>query len=349
MDPSVVHAALAQNQSLQSAIQRSIDGLDESLRRLDEDILREREVLFAESKPKRRKRSRPDTYLIDPVSGATPPPCAATLARAKVRASVQPCVSEAAQPSAEHTPAQSWSVAEESNLVQSVKAHGCHDWRAIAAEAGNGRSTKAVFQHYQQRLNPHLCRGAWSAEEDALLSEAVRAYGSSTRSWGLIADCFDGRTSSQCRERWSKSIEPGLCKGRWSDREERVLFLAVRAHGERFSEAARHVPGRTGPQGREKWTNVLAPDVKRDGWSESEDEALEEAVEAHGCGNWSHVAQSVAGRTDDQCKRRWKQLRKSDAAEYEQVRVLSISDEHGQQMLALLRSHLLYIYIYSVL
>lgn len=320
MDPSVLLVALSRNRSLQSAIQTSIDELDVSLCCLDADISRKREALAAEGKPKRSKRSRPDTYLVDPVSGTTPPPCPATLARAKVRASVQPYVS-AVQPSAEQTHAHPWSVAEESNLVATVEAHGGHDWRAIAAEAGGGRSTISVFQHYQQTLNPHLCRGAWSPAEDVLLSEAVQTYGSSTRSWALIADCFDGRTSSQCRERWSKAIEPGLSKGRWSDREERVLFFAVRAHGEKFSEAAKHVPGRTGQQVREKWTNVLAPGVKREEWSDSEDAALEEAVKAHGSGNWSDIAQSVAGRTDDQCKRRWKQLRKCDIIEYDQVRV----------------------------
>jgi hypothetical protein len=97
------------------------------------------------------------------------------------------------------------------------------------------------------------------------------------------------------------------------------VFLAVRAHGERFSEGAAHVPGRTGPQLREKWTNVLAPEVERGAWGSAEDAALALGVRLHGCGTWALIAVGVPGRTDDQCKRRWKQLRKDDAEEHQQV------------------------------
>ena len=75
-----------------------------------------------------------------------------------------------------------------------------------------------------------------------------------------------------------------------------------------------HVHGRTDAQCREKWTNVLDPDVRRAPWSPADDAALEAAVAAHGVGAWSKVAARVAGRTDNQCWRRWAELNAGERA-----------------------------------
>ena len=146
--------------------------------------------------------------------------------------------------------------------------------------------------------------------------EAVQTYGS-VGHWAAVADCLEGRSASQCRERWVKSLNPELAKGKWDDREVRLLFLAMRAHGERsFSAVARHVPRRDGPKCREKWTNVLDPSLRHGAWAPEENAALEARVQEHGIGAWSAIAAQIPGRTDDMCKRRWTAMHKEASAKH---------------------------------
>lgn len=78
----------------------------------------------------------------------------------------------------------------------------------------------------------------WSAEEDRDLTAAVVSFGEGYGSWPLVASAMEGRTASQCRERWRNALQPGLRRGRWTAMEERLLYLAVRAHSkDRWIEA----------------------------------------------------------------------------------------------------------------
>ena len=46
---------------------------------------------------------------------------------------------------------------------------------------------------------------------------------------------------------------------------------------------------------------------------------MEQAVNHHGLGKWSQVAQMLAPRTDNQCWRRWKALHQDELEDYRQT------------------------------
>lgn len=206
-----------------------------------------------------------------------------------------------------HKPMQdeSWTKHEEQRLLVSVDAHQGHHWESVASIVG--RPSLQCLLHYQRALNCALLRSNWTAEEDANLIAAREELGNGD--WQAIASRVTGRTRTQCRERWVKSLAPATIKGKWTADEEQRLALAVKAYGTDWRRLAPHVPSRTDAQCREKWVNVLSPQLRKADWTPDEDSMLKEAVARLGVGNWAAVARSLpTKRTDSQCYRRWKNV-----------------------------------------
>lgn len=147
----------------------------------------------------------------------------------------------------------------------------------------------------------------WSAADDARLADAVARYGE--RNWLQISSLFRHHPEQQCLHRWQKCVNPLIRSGRWSAMEDIRLRLAVRAYGTRaWSKIQQHVQGRTDVKCRERWVNVLSPQLTKDAWTGEEDEKLMECTQQLGEGNWTKIAQHMHPRTDNQCWRRWKYL-----------------------------------------
>ena len=53
------------------------------------------------------------------------------------------------------------------------------------------------------------------------------------------------KSSKQCRERWVNSLCPNINKGIWSESEENILFLTQLKIGNKWSELAKLLPGRS--------------------------------------------------------------------------------------------------------
>lgn len=77
-------------------------------------------------------------------------------------------------------------------------------------------------------MDPNLRHGSWTAEEDAKLRLAVSVFGNS---WIEVAEVIAGRTSEQCRDRWSDKINPSLARRKWTDDEDKLLLQAVDSLG----------------------------------------------------------------------------------------------------------------------
>ncbi|KAJ2394809.1 hypothetical protein GGI05_001866 [Coemansia sp. RSA 2603] len=206
-----------------------------------------------------------------------------------------------------------WSKREERALAAVADEHGGRDWVAIAKALGTQRTAAQCFQVFQRKLNADMSRSKWTAEEDRVLTEAVMAYGEGD--WQAVAACLDNRTGQQVLHRWCKSINPAIRSGRWDRDEDVALLAAVRLYGVgQWTKIAKHVPGRTDVKCRERYMNVLTPDVNNTQWTADEDARLVALVARVGVGKWSYVADMLGGRTDNQCWRHWRSLHKRGAA-----------------------------------
>ena len=95
-------------------------------------------------------------------------------------------------------------------------------------------------------------------------------------------------------------------KGPWLAAEDETLVYLVEKHGAHdWSFIAGHIPGRVGKQCRERYFNHLAPDVRKEAWTDAEDDAIVHAH--HLVGNkWTQIAKSLQnGRSPNSVKNRW--------------------------------------------
>ncbi|ETW04244.1 hypothetical protein, variant, partial [Aphanomyces invadans] len=145
----------------------------------------------------------------------------------------------------------------------------------------------------------------WTTEEDEMLRQAVETHGE--RNWKSIAEIVPGRNHTQCLQRWTKVLAPGLIKGHWRPDEDDVLRQLVAEGRKNWGQVAARIPGRTSKQCRERWYNHLDPNIVRGDYTAEEDQIIIEAQQRIG-NRWSAIAAMLPGRTEDAVKIRWKSL-----------------------------------------
>ncbi|KAJ7953777.1 MYB transcription factor [Quillaja saponaria] len=97
----------------------------------------------------------------------------------------------------------------------------------------------------------------WTQEEDGILRGQISIHGTekiskterliviTIRSWAIIASKFHGKTTRQCRRRWYTYLNSDFKKGGWSPEEDMLLCEAQKIFGNRWTEIAKVVSGRT--------------------------------------------------------------------------------------------------------
>ncbi|MCO5599295.1 hypothetical protein L7F22_053396 [Adiantum nelumboides] len=99
-------------------------------------------------------------------------------------------------------------------------------------------------------------KGLWSPEEDEKLKRCISKYVNG--SWNDIAKKAGlQRCGRSCRQRWLNHLRPGLRKDKFSkDEVKQVMELQARL-GNRWSEIAGHLVGRTDNEVKNLWNTVI--------------------------------------------------------------------------------------------
>jgi len=202
--------------------------------------------------------------------------------------------------------------------------------RCVAAEEEGGGDGKT------KRTAPRK----WSKQEDERLRDAVEIYGD--KNWKVISTHLKTRTHTQCLQRWSRVLRPGLIKGAWSPEEDLLLKNCVMEYQRRqeqeekeagkqagkkrkrldvnkgswrettvdpgrWCEISSKIAGRTSKQCRERWCNHLDPNINRLEYTPEEDQLILDEQARLG-NRWSSIARMLPGRTEDAVKIRWKSI-----------------------------------------
>lgn len=97
----------------------------------------------------------------------------------------------------------------------------------------------------------------------------------------------------------------------WSKQEDASLLKIVQKYGaSNWDIIAKYVKHRTGKQCRERYHNILNPNVRKGNWTADEDKKILELHASLG-NQWAKIARGLEGRTDNSVKNRFHALNRS--------------------------------------
>jgi len=155
----------------------------------------------------------------------------------------------------------------------------------------------------RNRNNISIRKQKWTQDEDTQLTLLMQSC--PKVNWNDFTSFFQGKSSQQILERWTKVLDPTLMKGSWTRGEDETIIDFVSTCGTKsWTKLAERLPGRIGKQCRERWFNHLDPNIYRGPWTPEEDNLLISLHEKYG-NHWVKISQLIPHRSDNQVKNRW--------------------------------------------
>jgi len=141
----------------------------------------------------------------------------------------------------------------------------------------------------------------WTKEEDNLLIKLADKF--REKHWKEISKNFVNKNALQCFSRY-KRIRPGIIKGSWSKEEDERIYQLVNIYGKSWSKISKILVTRNGKQIRDRFINVLDPEIKKGKFTEEEDNTLIRLFKYYGP-RWATIAKHFPNRTADMIKNRY--------------------------------------------
>ncbi|KAF0918984.1 hypothetical protein E2562_027621 [Oryza meyeriana var. granulata] len=111
---------------------------------------------------------------------------------------------------------------------------------------------------------PKLRRGLWSPEEDEKLYNHIIRYG--VGCWSSVPKLAGlERCGKSCRLRWINYLRPDLKRGSFSQQEEELIISLHKILGNRWSQIASQLPGRTDNEIKNFWNSCIKKKLRQRG------------------------------------------------------------------------------------
>ncbi|XP_059449277.1 transcription factor LAF1-like [Corylus avellana] len=109
---------------------------------------------------------------------------------------------------------------------------------------------------------PKHRKGLWSPEEDQRLRNYILRHGHGC--WSSVPiNAGLQRNGKSCRLRWINYLRPGLKRGIFSKEEEETILTLHQMLGNKWSQIAQHLPGRTDNEIKNYWHSYLKKKVNK--------------------------------------------------------------------------------------
>ncbi|ONK78816.1 uncharacterized protein A4U43_C02F22720 [Asparagus officinalis] len=113
---------------------------------------------------------------------------------------------------------------------------------------------------YKQKLR----KGLWSPEEDEKLFNHITKYGHGC--WSSVPKQAGlQRCGKSCRLRWINYLRPDLKRGTFSEQEENLIIELHAVLGNRWSQIAAQLPGRTDNEIKNLWNSSIKKKLRQRG------------------------------------------------------------------------------------
>lgn len=113
---------------------------------------------------------------------------------------------------------------------------------------------------YKQKLR----KGLWSPEEDEKLLNYITKHGHGC--WSSVPKQADlQRCGKSCRLRWINYLRPDLKRGAFSQQEENLIIELHAVLGNRWSQIAAQLPGRTDNEIKNLWNSCIKKKLRQRG------------------------------------------------------------------------------------
>ncbi|ESQ33041.1 hypothetical protein EUTSA_v10004109mg [Eutrema salsugineum] len=120
------------------------------------------------------------------------------------------------------------------------------------------KKKKIVNNEDSKKKERHIV--TWTQEEDDILRKQISLHG--TENWAIIASKFTDKSTRQCRRRWYTYLNSDFKRGGWSPEEDTLLCEAQRLFGNRWTEIAKVVSGRTDNAVKNRFTTLCKKRAK---------------------------------------------------------------------------------------
>ncbi|KAH8359206.1 hypothetical protein KR093_005270, partial [Drosophila rubida] len=202
-----------------------------------------------------------------------------------------------------------WTAAEDESLLEAARNRKLQDWQAIAAAVPQ-RSDFQCFVRVQTALRFQLepiGNLKWREQDNDRLRKIVQRNSvNGVTNWSQVVEHFPGRSKSTLIGRYLYVLHPSICHEPFTDKEDLMLFAAVKEYNGKFHCFPRTLfPNRSLAQLRTRYHNVLAQRNKTDSWSVEDDTKLMGFVTTHGTSQWVSCANHLGNHTRTSCRTRF--------------------------------------------